>query len=125
MDKLVKNIITFSLRHKLFTFFMTGALAVIGIFCFIKTPIVAFPDFTNTQIRIITLWPGRSAQEVERFVTIPVEIAMNAVQRKTNLRSQTMFGLSVVSLLFEDNVDDAYARLQVMGLLSNIELPDG
>jgi len=125
MDKLVKNIITFSLRHKLFTFFMTGALAVIGIFCFIKTPIVAFPDFTNTQIRIITRWPGRSAQEVERFVTIPVEIAMNSVQRKVNLRSQSMFGLSVVTLVFEDDVDDSYARQQITALLPNIQFPEG
>src|SRR5207248_11539783 len=93
MDKLVKNIISFSLRHKMFTFFMTAGLGVIGIFCFLNTPIVAFPDFTNTQIRIITRWPGRSAQEVERFVTIPVEITMNSVQRKINLRSQSMFGL--------------------------------
>ena len=125
MDKLVKNIITFSLRNKLFTFFMTAALAIIGIFCFIKTPIVAFPDFTNTQIRIITRWPGRSAQEVERFVTIPVEIAMNSVQRKINLRSQSMFGLSVVTLVFEDDVDDSYARQQITALLPNILLPEG
>jgi cobalt-zinc-cadmium resistance protein CzcA len=73
MNNLVKIIISFSLRHKLFIFFMTGILAIAGIYCFIKTPIVAFPDFTNTQIQIITRWPGRSAQEVERFVTIPVE----------------------------------------------------
>ena len=106
MDKLVKNIISFSLRHKMFTFFMTAGLGVIGIFCFLNTPIVAFPDFTNTQIRIITRWPGRSAQEVERFVTIPVEITMNSVQRKINLRSQSMFGLSVVTLVFEDDVED-------------------
>src|SRR5678810_472581 len=119
MDKLVKNIITFSLRHKLFTFFMTGALAIIGIFSFIKTPIVSFPYFTNTQIRIITRWPGRSAQEIERFVTIPVEIAMNSVQRKINLRSQSMFGLSVVTLVFEDDVDDSYARQQITALLPN------
>ncbi|HEV8082169.1 MAG TPA: CusA/CzcA family heavy metal efflux RND transporter [Chitinophagaceae bacterium] len=125
MDKLVKNIITFSLRHKLFTFFMTGALAVIGIFCFIKTPIVAFPDFTNTQIRIITRWPGRSAQEIERFVTIPVEIRMNGVQRKINLRSQSMFGLSVVTLVFEDDVDDTYGRQQITALLPGIEFPEG
>ncbi|HEY2721557.1 MAG TPA: CusA/CzcA family heavy metal efflux RND transporter [Chitinophagaceae bacterium] len=125
MDKLVKDIISFSLRHKLFTFFMTGALAIIGIFCFIKTPIVAFPDFTNTQIQIITRWPGRSAQEVERFVTIPVEITMNSVQRKINLRSQSMFGLSVVTLVFEDDVDDSYARQQITALLPDIQLPDG
>src|SRR5947208_12412478 len=125
MDRLVKNIITFSLRNKLFTFFMTGALAVIGIFCFIKTPIVAFPDFTNTQIRIITRWPGRSAQEIERFVTIPVEIRMNSVQRKINLRSQSMFGLSVVTLVFEDDVDDTYGRQQITALLPGIEFPQG
>src|ERR1700750_2331163 len=125
MDNLVKNIITFSLRHKMFTFFMTGLLAIIGIYCFIETPIVAFPDFTNTQIRIITRWPGRSAQEIERFVTIPVEIAMNSVQRKINLRSQSMFGLSVVTLVFEDNVDDTYGRQQITALLPGIDFPEG
>jgi cobalt-zinc-cadmium resistance protein CzcA len=125
MDKLVKNIISFSLRHKLFIFFMTGVLAVVGIFCFIKTPIVAFPDFTNTQISIITRWPGRSAQEIERFVTIPVETSMNSVQRKTNLRSQSMFGLSVVTLVFEDDVDDSYARQQITALMPGVELPEG
>jgi len=125
MNNLVKNIISFSLRHKLFVFFMTGILAIVGIYSFIKTPIVAFPDFTNTQIQIITRWPGRSAQEVERFVTIPVEIAMNSVQRKTNLRSQSLFGLSVVTLVFEDNVDDMYARQQIDGLLPSIDFPDG
>lgn len=125
MNSLVKNIISFSLRHKLFIFFMTGVLAIAGIYCFIKTPIVAFPDFTNTQIQIITRWPGRSAQEVERFVTIPVEIAMNGVQRKTNLRSQSLFGLSVVTLVFEDDVEDMYARQQVTGLLPSIDFPEG
>jgi cobalt-zinc-cadmium resistance protein CzcA len=104
---------------------MTGILAVSGIYCFIKTPIVAFPDFTNTQIQIITRWPGRSAQEVERFVTIPVEIVMNSVQRKTNLRSQSLFGLSVVTLIFEDDVEDLYARQQITGLLASIDLPEG
>jgi heavy metal efflux system protein len=125
MNNLVKNIISFSLRHKLFIFYMTGILAVAGIYCFIKTPIVAFPDFTNAQIQIITRWPGRSAQEVERFVTIPVEIAMNSVQRKTNLRSQSLFGLSVVTLVFEDNVEDMYARQQITGLLPSIDFPEG
>jgi cobalt-zinc-cadmium resistance protein CzcA len=125
MNNFVKNLISFSLRHKLFVFFMTGILAVSGIYCFIKTPIVAFPDFTNTQIQIITRWPGRSAQEVERFVTIPVEIVMNSVQRKTNLRSQSLFGLSVVTLIFEDDVDDLYARQQITGLLNSVDLPEG
>jgi len=125
MNNIVKNIISFSLQHKLFIFFMTGILAVTGFYCFLKTPIVAFPDFTNTQIQIITRWPGRSAQEVERFVTIPIETVMNSVQRKTNLRSQSLFGLSVVTLVFEDDVDDLYARQQITGLLPSLDLPDG
>jgi cobalt-zinc-cadmium resistance protein CzcA len=125
MNNFVKNIISFSLQHKLFIFFMTGILAITGFYCFLKTPIVAFPDFTNTQIQIITRWPGRSAQEVERFVTIPVETVMNSVQRKTNLRSQSLFGLSVVTLIFEDDVEDLYARQQITGLLPSIDLPEG
>ena len=62
---------------------------------------------------------------MERFVTIPVEITMNSVQRKTNLRSQSMFGLSVVTLVFEDDVDDSYARQQITALMPGVELPEG
>src|ERR1035437_3166851 len=125
MNNFIKGIIGFSLKNKIFVFFLTAILLIGGIFSYIKTPIVAFPDFTNTQITIITLWPGRSAQEVERFVTIPIEITMNSVQRKTNLRSQSMFGLSVVTLVFEDDVEDMYARQQINGLLPGVDLPEG
>jgi len=106
-------------------FAMTAIIAIAGIYSYVKTPIVAFPDFTNTEIRIITQWPGRSAEEIERFVTVPIEITMNAVQRRTNMRSRTMFGLSVVSILFEDGVDDSYARQQILSLLPDIDLPEG
>jgi len=104
---------------------MTAIIAIVGIYSYVQTPIVAFPDFANTEIRIITQWPGRSAEEIERFVTTPIEITMNAVQRKTNMRSRTMFGLSVVSVLFEDGVDDSYARQQILALLPDIDLPEG
>ena len=67
MNNLVKNIISFSLRHKLFVFFYDRILAVLGIYSFIKTPLSIFPDFSNPQIQIITRWPGCSAQEVERL----------------------------------------------------------
>jgi len=122
---MIKNIIAFSLKNRILIFVLTAVLFIGGIYSYVKTPIVAFPDFTNTQISIITLWPGRSAQEVERFVTTPIEITMNSVQRKTNLRSQSMFGLSVVSIVFEDDVDDMYARQQITGLLNDIDLPEG
>ncbi|MDE3235546.1 MAG: efflux RND transporter permease subunit [Bacteroidota bacterium] len=124
MNKALKNIIAFSLKNKYFIFFATGILIISGIITFKQMPIEAFPDVTNTEISIITQWPGRSAEEVEKFVTIPIEIAMNPVQKKVSLRSTSIFGLSYVKLIFDDNVKDPEARQQVMNLLGNANLPD-
>lgn len=125
MNKLIKRIIAFSLKNKLFIFLATIILIIWGAIAFKNIPIEAFPDVTNTQITIITQWAGRSAEEVEKFVTAPIEVAMNPVQKKTSVRSTTVFGLSVVKVIFDDNVDDAYARQQVNNLLRDIELPEG
>lgn len=124
MGKFIKGIISFSLKNKFFTFFWVGLLVVGGIVSYVKIPIEAFPDVTNTQIIIVTEWNGRSAEEVERFVTTPIEISMNSVQRKTNVRSITMFGLSVIKVIFEDDVEDFFARQQVNNQLRNVQLPD-
>lgn len=125
MNRFIKNIIAFSLRNKFVVFFSIIIIIIAGIVSYINTPIEAFPDVTNTQITIITQWQGRSAEEVERYVTMPLEIAMNSVQSKTDVRSTTLFGLSVVKVIFEDNVDDAFGRQQVNNLLMNVDLPDG
>src|SRR6201999_2929958 len=124
MNKVLKGILAFSLKNKYFIFFATALLVVYGVITFKNMPIEAFPDVTNTEITIITQWPGRSAEEVEKFVTIPIEITLNPVQKKTSLRSTSIFGLSVVKLIFEDDVTDNYARLQVNNLLPTAELPD-
>ena len=124
MNRILKGVLAFSLKNKYFVFFATLLLVVYGVITFRNMPIEAFPDVTNTEITIISQWPGRSAEEVEKFVTIPVELAMNPVQRKTSLRSTTIFGLSVVKLIFDDDVDDTYARQQVNNLLHNADLPD-
>ena len=125
MNKFIKKIISFSLKNKLFIFFSALILIVWGFLAFKNIPIEAFPDVTNTQITIITQWPGRSAEEVEKYVTIPLEIAMNPVQKRTSVRSTTVFGLSVIKVIFEDDVDDAFARQQVNNLLHGVTLPDG
>jgi len=124
MNKFIKGIIAFSLKNKFFTFFWVTLLVLAGLVSFIRIPIEAFPDVTNTQIIIVTEWNGRSAEEVERFVTTPIEIAMNSVQRKTNVRSITMFGLSVIKVIFEDDVEDFFARQQVNNQLRNVQLPE-
>lgn len=125
MVKFIKSIIHFSLRHRYFVFFITAILAVIGFISYKNTPIETFPDVTNTQVIIITQWPGRSAEEVEKFVTIPLETVLNSVQKKSNLRTTSSFGLSYVRIIFDDNIDDAFARQQVLSRLANIDLPDG
>lgn len=125
MNRFIKNIIAFSLKNKFVVFFSVIIIIIAGIVSYINTPIEAFPDVTNTQITIISQWQGRSAEEVERYVTMPLEIAMNSVQSKTDVRSTTLFGLSVVKVIFEDNVDDAFGRQQVNNLLMNVDLPDG
>lgn len=124
MNKFISNIVTFSLKNRFFIFFMTLLIIIGGIWSYIKTPLEAFPDVTNTQIIIVTQWPGRSAEEVERFVTVPIEVAMNSVQKKSTLRSISMFGLSVTKIIFDDDVEDFFARQQVNNLLRNVSLPE-
>lgn len=125
MLKILKSIIAFSLKRKYFILFATLVLLIGGIITFRNMPIEAFPDVTNTEITIITQWPGRSAEEIEKFITIPIEISMNPVQKKTSLRSTSIFGLSYVKLIFEDNVTYEEARIQVNNLLANADLPPG
>lgn len=124
MNKFIQRIIRFSLQHRYFVFFMTAVLAVIGFISYKNTPVETFPDVTNTQIVIIAQWPGRSAEEVEKFVTIPLEVALNSVQKKANLRTTSAFGLCYVRIIFDDDVDDAFARQQVLSRLGNADLPE-
>lgn len=125
MHSFIDNIIAFSLKNKFFIFFLTTIAIIAGAVSFIHTPVDAFPDVTNTKVTIITQWPGRSAEEIEKFITIPIEIAMNPVQKKTDIRSTTLFGLSVINVMFDDHVDDFYARQQVYNLLNDADLPEG
>lgn len=125
MLKIIRGIIAFSLKNKYFVLGASFMLIVMGVITFRNMPIEAFPDVTNAEISIITQWPGRSAEEVEKFVTIPIEMAMNPVQKKTSLRSTSIFGLSYVKLIFDDGVKDPEARQQVMNLLANANLPAG
>ena len=125
MNNFIDRIVSGSLRHKYLILALTALLAVIGVISFIDTPVDAFPDVTNTKVTIITQWQGRSAEEIEKFVTIPIEIAMNSVQQKTDIRSTTLFGLSVVTVIFEDHADAQFARQQVYNMLADADLPEG
>jgi cobalt-zinc-cadmium resistance protein CzcA len=125
MIKFLRGIIGFSLKNKYLIIFLAALLVIVGVYTFLQMPIEAFPDVTNTEIDIITQWPGQSAEEVEKLVTIPIEIALNPVQKKVSLRSTTIFGLSYIKVIFDDHVLDPEARQQVMYLLGNATLPTG
>lgn len=125
MNKFIKSVLTFSLKNKFFIFFVTFLLTVAGYISFKNTPIDAFPDVTNTTVTIIAQWPGRSAEEVEKFITRPLEIAMNPVEKKMTIRSSSLFGLSVTKISFVDGVDYAFARMQVNNLIGTASLPEG
>ncbi|MDR2466339.1 MAG: CusA/CzcA family heavy metal efflux RND transporter [Prevotellaceae bacterium] len=125
MHKFVRNIIAFSLKNHVLVLFLTGVMLVAGIIACLNTPIEAYPDVTNTRVRIITQWHGRSAEEVEKFITLPVMREMNTIPRKTDVRSTSLFGLSVVTVIFDDGVDDFYAQQYSSNRMQGLELPEG
>lgn len=125
MHKFVENIIGFSLGNHIFILFLTGILLIAGVVCYNNTPIEAYPDVTNTRVKIIAQWNGRSAEEVEKFVTLPIMQQLNTIPRKTDVRSTSLFGLAVINILFQDGVDDFYAQQYASNRMQELNLPEG
>src|ERR1700756_3493101 len=122
---MLDRLIDFAVHRRVLTLVLAGAFAIFGIYTFSKLKIEAFPDVTNVQVMVITLFPGQAAEEVEKQVTIPVERALTGVPNVLIQRSITSFGLSQVVLTFEDDVDIYFARHQVAERLPDAEVPDG
>ncbi len=106
---------------------LLAALAVCGagVWAFREQPIDAYPDISSQMVQVITVYPGRAPEEVERQVTIPIENAMLATPRVRVVRSRTIFGLSLVQLIFEEGVENYWARQRTLEKLSEADLPDG
>ncbi|HVU49921.1 MAG TPA: CusA/CzcA family heavy metal efflux RND transporter [Polyangia bacterium] len=122
---MLNRLIDFAVHKRAFTLIATFAFVVFGIVTFTKLKIEAFPDVTNVQVMVITLYPGQAAEEVEKQVTIPVERALTGTPRVLIQRSITSFGLSQVILTFEDDVDIYWARQQVAERLPEADVPQG
>ncbi|GAA4310181.1 CusA/CzcA family heavy metal efflux RND transporter [Nibribacter koreensis] len=124
---MIDNLIAFSIRNKLIVGLFTLALVVWGLFSLSRLPIDAVPDITNNQVQIITTSPTLAAQEVEQFITYPIEIEMANVPDLVEVRSISRFGLSVVTVVFEDDVDVYLARQIVGEKLKSAQeqIPDG
>src|SRR6266436_8733210 len=121
LDRLIDQ----AVHRRMFTLVGSLAVALFGVYTLGKLKIEAFPDVTNVQVMVITLYPGQAAEEVEKQITIPVERALFGVPNVLVQRSITSFGLSQVIVTFEDGVDIYFARQQVAEKLPGAEVPDG
>jgi cobalt-zinc-cadmium resistance protein CzcA len=121
----VRALVTFCLRQRILVLAALAAFAVAGVIAFRQLPIEAYPDVTNVQVQVITPFPGHAAEEVERLVTIPVENELNGIPHRASLRSISIFGLSVVTVVFDDGIDRAYARQQAFERVQQVTLPAG
>src|SRR6478752_10297329 len=122
---MLERLLDYSLSHRIATFVLTVVLLAVGLFAFKNLTIEAFPDPTDTQVQIITLFSGQPAEEVERRVSLPLERALNGAPGLTNLRSISLFGLSFLTLTFDDGVDLLRARQQATERITQAELPSG
>src|SRR3954468_11507330 len=122
---MIESLIKSSLGTRLLVFIMAVFVACAGYYAYSNLTIEAFPDPTETQVQVITIFPGQPSEEVERRVSIPLERALNGVPGLYRLRSISLFGLSLVTLTFEDGVDPLVARQQIMERIPGADLPQG
>jgi heavy metal efflux system protein len=122
---MIDRLIDLAVRHRVAALIFTALFAVFGVHTLSRLKIEAFPDVTNVQVMVITLYPGQAAEEIEKQVTIPLERALFGVPHVLVQRSITSFGLSQVILTFEDGVDIYFARQQVAERIDTAEMPEG
>src|SRR3984957_5200139 len=113
------------LHHRAIVLALLVAFILAGINAFRQLPVEAYPDVTNVSVQIITLFPGHAAEEVERLVTIPLENVLNGIPKRVSMRSISLFGLSQITLVFEDDADNATIRNLASQLLGTVTLPPG
>ena len=124
-SSLMNRVVAASLGQWLIVVILTVVFMAAGIRALIRLPVDAYPDLSPPMVEIITQWPGHAAEEMERLVTVPVELGMNGIPKTATVRSISLYGLSDVTLSFEDSTDNYFARQEVFNRLSGLGLPDG
>jgi len=122
---MIGKITLYALQHRAIVLVCLAAFVLAGIGSYRELPVEAYPDVTNVTVQVITLFPGHAAEEVERLVTIPIESAMNGIPGRVSMRSISLFGLSQITLVFEDNADNNTIRTLAHELLGDVTLPPG
>ncbi len=121
---MIRRLVDFALNNPLLIVALAVLLFAGGVISFRNLPIEAYPDVANNYVQIITQWPGRAAEEVEQQITIPIEIVMNGLPHLQHLRSTSLFGLSSVMLVFDDQSEDDWNRQKALERLTQVTLPE-
>ena len=122
---IMNRIVSSSLRQSFLIILMTLVLIAAGSRSLDRLPVDAYPDLSPPIVEVITQWPGRASEEVERLITVPVEKEMNGLPQMTTIRSISLYGLSDVILTFQTGTDSYFARQQVFNRLGDLALPTG
>src|SRR5579859_2452688 len=122
---MIRAVVDFALNNRFLVLLAAILLLAWGAISFHNLPIEAYPDVANNYVNIITQWPGRAAEEVEQQVTIPIETVMNGLPHLEHLRSTSLFGLSSVMLIFDDQSENDWNRQKALERLSQVTLPQG
>ncbi|MBA2227491.1 efflux RND transporter permease subunit [Thermogemmata fonticola] len=122
---MIASLIASALRWRWVVLILAAAVCGAGWYSFRHQPIDAYPDISAQMVQVITVYPGRAPEEVERQVTVPIETAMRTVPKVETIRSRTIFGLSVVQLIFEEGTESYWARARVQERLATVSLPEG
>src|ERR1700719_4748502 len=120
---MIRYLIDFALRNRILVLSVAVVLFVWGIISFHNLPIEAYPDVADTYAQVISQWPGHAAEEVEQQITIPLEVTLNGVAHMTHLRSTSLAGLSVITIIYDDEITTFNARTEVIDRLQQVTLP--
>ena len=118
---MIRSLVTFSLRQRAFVSVLCGLLLVGGIYAFRSLPIDAFPDVTNILVQVVTTAPGLSPAEMERLVTYPMELHLTGLPGLTDIRSLSKVGLSLITVVFNDDIDIYLARQLVFERVTEVK----
>src|SRR5580765_5911919 len=122
---MIDRIVSFALTHRMMVIIAMVSLSVWGLFSFKSLPIDAYPDLAPPQVQIVTQWPGHAAEEVERQITIPLEVEMNGIPKLDALRSVSLYGLSSITMNFAYDTDPYFARAQAFERIPSATMPEG
>src|SRR3984957_7846943 len=122
---MIHHVVHFALRQRFLVLMLALLVVIAGALSFQRMPVDAYPDLSPPRVELITQWPGHAAEEVERLVTLPLELQMNGLPHMEYLRSISLYGLSDVIMTFEESTDDYFARQVVFERLADASLPQG